>query len=1096
MLQEKQLNTVVEGIGEVPFSPKVNSSTVYDENGQSLNTVLQSVRNKIKECSSSIGEQREKIGGLQTIVDEAATIAKESADTISQSQEYMRQLNEAISDLPDGQAVSAEVADHELRVSDLEANSATKEEVTSKYGDYSDISEFLSITTDANDKIIEGIKKDGTKVFTGDVDAPNIRQLDTDVTQAKSQAQAASSAAQQASTAATQASTEAQQATAAAQQASTAAQAASTTAQQASTAAQQASEQTQQLSQDVVEKYGDYEDVSEYLEIVTDSEGKALEALHKDGTKEFFGRVISPNIEDAEQKIAQIEGNLEWFESMLSREWSQVTLDDENHILYGIKNDGTVYVYKFESPTLEAKVKELVTDMIGTIGSDVTLKTSNFLPNEVKHYTPNVSIPDFSSVSLTIVNISTQQQFEEVMGIVSGGATTVANTDLLINLQTDVKVSKYPSFTANRTVVINGNGHKILGWNVTYQATGVKGTNAYCAYTGNLYSSNTFVTPTGEVLRLARTKCYKAASRIIASDDIEDAQGNVIFQEGDNFPRTNLAFVNYTSEGVTYNMNANSVYHCKFQLPSELEDIEIAEEDNVYINMTSDWMSVTTKVKKVEDGWLYFDYTNREYDYNGEKLVSNFIGIDNDYHVAKLYTSFYFINYKMEDNHSVLIKTIDNVSTLIFPANYSEIGEMYKTMFNVPSGANVVINNAEMIAHRVIQALGSNSSNPSTASVVLDNCKIHGCTREATIATYGGGLYVTRCEFYDCSISAIYTAYNTKLLATHNYIHDVGDKRFNSFGIAAAGEYHVAYNKIVNYGYGAIRSGTWSLLEPTKLKDPTKWDDLNDYEDFIPNHAYSVGDCMKGTTNGAPYYLICKVAHTSANDFLTEVSPIGNNWDISHPGGLTYTGRGVIEYNEVYQTEDYFQNKAQHFVTMDAGAIYCGIFNDTVVIRHNTIYRFTGRGFNRGIYLDGGCNNVYVYSNIIASTPKSWSINAYFAQDSPYHGLPYTLDNVYRYVLNNYCENGIKMEGRTNYPTDNGQYYSDEDHETGWNGQSLEDNHCYFGHNIINKTMLTTEGVVNGIADDHKEEQYEISIPAYQGSFSTSLDITGWLNKL
>ena len=90
----------------------------------------------------------------------------------------------------------------------------------------------------------------------------------------------------------------------------------------------------------------------------------------------------------------------------------------------------------------------------------------------------------------------------------------------------------------------------------------------------------------------------------------------------------------------------------------------------------------------------------------------------------------------------------------------------------------------------------------------------------------------------------------------------------------------------------------------------------------------------------------------------------------------------------------------------------------------------------------------------------------------------------------------IKIEGRTNYPVDNGQYYNDEDHETGWNGQALEENHCYFGHNIINKAIVTTEGVVNGIADDHKEKQYEISIPAYQGTFSTSLDITGWLNKL
>ena len=33
-----------------------------------------------------------------------------------------------------------------------------KEDVSEKYGDYQDVSEFIAITTDANDKIVEGIK--------------------------------------------------------------------------------------------------------------------------------------------------------------------------------------------------------------------------------------------------------------------------------------------------------------------------------------------------------------------------------------------------------------------------------------------------------------------------------------------------------------------------------------------------------------------------------------------------------------------------------------------------------------------------------------------------------------------------------------------------------------------------------------------------------------------------------------------------------------------------------------------------------------------------------------------------------------------------
>lgn len=72
MAQEKQLSTITEGKGAIPFSPKVNTSTVYDENGQPLNVVLRSVDGKFKECSHSIGEQREKTEGLQDTINEAA----------------------------------------------------------------------------------------------------------------------------------------------------------------------------------------------------------------------------------------------------------------------------------------------------------------------------------------------------------------------------------------------------------------------------------------------------------------------------------------------------------------------------------------------------------------------------------------------------------------------------------------------------------------------------------------------------------------------------------------------------------------------------------------------------------------------------------------------------------------------------------------------------------------------------------------------------------------------------------------------------------------------------------------------------------------
>ena len=82
MAQEKQLSTITEGKGAIPFSPKVNTSTVYDENGQPLNVVLQAVNGKFKECSHSIGQQREKIDGLQDTINEAALHNGEVQDAV------------------------------------------------------------------------------------------------------------------------------------------------------------------------------------------------------------------------------------------------------------------------------------------------------------------------------------------------------------------------------------------------------------------------------------------------------------------------------------------------------------------------------------------------------------------------------------------------------------------------------------------------------------------------------------------------------------------------------------------------------------------------------------------------------------------------------------------------------------------------------------------------------------------------------------------------------------------------------------------------------------------------------------------------------
>ena len=70
--QEKQLSTIQEGKGAVGFSPKVNTTTVYDENGQPLNVILKTSNGKLKDCADAIGKQRNRTDNLQDALEQAS----------------------------------------------------------------------------------------------------------------------------------------------------------------------------------------------------------------------------------------------------------------------------------------------------------------------------------------------------------------------------------------------------------------------------------------------------------------------------------------------------------------------------------------------------------------------------------------------------------------------------------------------------------------------------------------------------------------------------------------------------------------------------------------------------------------------------------------------------------------------------------------------------------------------------------------------------------------------------------------------------------------------------------------------------------------
>lgn len=964
---------------------------------------------KLFEDIADVTEQA--ITSSEEVMQESVRASEQAAQAAEDASGYLANLQEAIQDLPDGQAVSAEVADHELRVSDLEANSATKEEVTSKYGDYSDISEFLDAKVDAEDHFLEGIAKDGTKVFGGNVDAPNIRQLDSDVTLAKTQAQEAASTAQQASERVAGMVEDVEDAVS-----------------QAGSALQQ----TEQLSQDVVEKYGDYAEISEYLNVVTDSDGHLLEATKKDGTKVFFGGVESPEIKQQATQIEELQETTEWFDKIIDAEWSQLTVDSDDRIIWGITSDGTMYVQKIESPSIDALVKKKVNEVVSNPDYGVILRPSSFLPNEIRTRKYNIELPDLSSINLSLVVVNTQEEFDKVLGIspLSQGdeLPVITDTNVLMILNTDVKINTVKnendngSLPSGRTLVINGNGHTIVGIDKEYTATTINGDRCYCAYDGVLTGFNLFVSPNGEVLRLARTKAYTAAGEILAAEDIKDINNNTIFEEGDVLPTTVNAFGDYTVNGTTYHCDADTVYHCKFKLPVELSDLVIASTDNVYVNITTSWSSVQCKVTGTQvsgtDTYLYFDYVYKEKDAYNNDFAKNELGINND---GDIKASFYLINLRLEDEHSCLIKTIEGVDTLIFPSAYPIIGESNRPLFKMYNRyINLKICNADMVGYQIV------ANTQFNCNVILDKCKLRGCCTRVAVSLAGGSrLFAFNNEVCDCDQGGFNVGMgdNSELVAVGNNIHNIGLRRSASNAIEGRTKYYIAHNVIYDFGYQAIWGG----------------------------HGYM---------------------------------------------SVYRESRGIIEYNTIYQTKEYFMN-AKHLVPKDGGAIYLPTNRAEGIVRHNIICGYTGRSGNKGIYCDDGCYNIYVYSNIIANTPNSYAISArYVESDNSWKGIPYTLDNTYKFILNNYVENSIQIVGRSHYPNDEDEGYQHEDGEVIHTGEPLEDNHCYFGCNIFNARMQTVKNEIKNIAANHQENQYTLSISSYQGCFSTTLDVVNWLNKL
>ena len=169
-------------------------------------------------------------------------------------------------------------------------------------------------------------------------------------------------------------------------------------------------------------------------------------------------------------------------------------------------------------------------------------------------------------------------------------------------------------------------------------------------------------------------------------------------------------------------------------------------------------------------------------------------------------------------------------------------------------------------------------------------------------------------------------------------------------------------------------------------------------DNIFTNCGLSLGNTHCVVCNEAEYY----IARNNFVDFGYSAIGVG----LWHGHDKKKLSQGVIEHNEMYYTQTYFNNKDK-YTLMDGGAIYTWCQNDGTIIRYNYIHDFTGMCDNRGIFCDDGASNISIYGNVILNTPNSYCIDLRRVKDHK-ASLKNNSNNI---MANNLVDGAVRFQG-------------------------------------------------------------------------------------
>ena len=504
-----------------------------------------------------------------------------------------------------------------------------------------------------------------------------------------------------------------------------------------------------------------------YSFALVDSFLRAVFTIDKYGNIDWNKGVPKP-IKEALSVKKDVEADRDFVDLFVSKalsgvkstSWVDATVDSKGKVIDGIKPDGTHYFHKIESPSLNeailAKKNVEVSQAIKLV--DLNVK--------------KIVRPAFTGNYILKEITNSADLFAEIDNYNSGTDNVILSITNDITIENDGSIN-ITNGSSNH-LIIQGNGNllrknnKQVVENITYTNGLARTSIANLTY---VYGQR-FATDKGNILECSKSEVYQADGQI------EDENGN------------NLTSENNSLKGIR-----------RFKLPTELSTLSITENDNVYIDISHWFTGSICKVLKVENGYLYFNYSGA-YSING------------DYEFLKEKASFFFYNLSY-DGKGFLYKD----GYLYFSPEYKHLFQETEFTIKITNNSGFVkIENLSFIDTVIknyrSKCLIEKCTFKNNDNLVVSNLTYDSSDDLSTVAQDKGELYVNECHFEKLSKGAIFSSVDTSCEICDNTFVDTGLSRNNYNCIEVLGYHHVYNNRFTDYGYCGIRVGYIKKVYP------------------------------------------------------------------------------------------------------------------------------------------------------------------------------------------------------------------------------------------------------------------------------------------